>query len=505
MNHPGSQYTHFCEKLCHNLENLQKSKTKYVLVGDYNISVLKYNLCTDVTNYVNSLNSVGCHIHVDKPTRVEKNTYSCIDHVYSNLPPDRMSNRIVLSDASDHFSIITKIPDAGSFNEKSKLYYRRSKLSSTEWKKFNFELKRMLDGKSFFEPNSFAECITNAYHILIEKFMPIRTLSRKQRRFFNKPWITKGLKISIKTKNKMFKLSKKNYDPTIFNLYKNYRSLLTKLKIKAKNRYYSELAVSYGNDKSKVWRLVNEIAKRKRVAKSSVNSITDKNGCKVCDPKAIANSLNDHFSTVGKSMASKLKSNLTKKNPLDYMNGDIEDQLFLLPTSTSEISKLIRNLNINKSCGYDSISNKVLKFSCSIIAPYIAKLFNQCIQDGVFPNCFKTAQVIPLFKGGKKEDKSCYRPISLLPSIGKLLEKVISIRTTDFLNRNHVFSNHQFGFREGFSTDYAILDIHEKLLCNLDKGLSSCAIFLDLAKAFDSVDHNILLRNYLSTESKEKH
>ena len=103
-------------------------------------------------------------------------------------------------------------------------------------------------------------------------------------------------------------------------------------------------------------------------------------------------------------MASKLKSNLTKKNPLDYMNDDIEDQLFLLPTSTSEISKLIRNLNINKSCGYDSISNKVLKFSCSIIAPFIAKLFNQCIQDGVFPSCFGVIKLLfgHIFAGIKR-------------------------------------------------------------------------------------------------------
>ena len=495
--HPGSQYTHFCEQLCNTLDKLHKSKTNYILVGDYNISVLKYNLCNDVTWYINSLSSVGCHVHVDKPTRVAKSTSSCIDHVYSNLPPDRLSNRIVLSDASDHFSIITKVPDAGSCNEKSKIYYRRSKLNPEKWKKFNLELKQNLESLSLsdqVDPNSFADHITNVYKALIDKYMPIRTLSRKQRSFFNKPWITKGLKISIKTKNKMFKLSKKYSDPVTIQLYKDYRSLLTQLKIKAKNKYYYELAISYGNDKSKVWRLVNEITKRKRMTKNSIKSIADKHGCKLRDPKAIANSLNDHFSTIGKVMASKFKTNEDRKNPLDYMTADIKDQLFLSPTTTSEIAKLIRKLNINKSCGFDSISNKILKLSCNIIAPYIKKLFNLCIHNGVFPDCFKTAQVIPLFKGGEREDRLCYRPISLLPAMGKLLEKVISIKTNEFLKRNKVFSNYQFGFREGFSTEYAILDIYEKLLHNLDKGLNSCAIFLDLAKAFDSVDHEILLR-----------
>ena len=112
----------------------------------------------------------------------------------------------------------------------------------------------------------------------------------------------------------------------------------------------------------------------------------------------------------------------------------------------------------------------------------------------MFPDCFKKAQIVPLFKGGERDSQNFYRPISLLPALGKLLEKVVSIRTTEFLKKNNVFSNHQFGFREGFSTEYAMVDIYEKLLHNLDKGLSSCAIFLDLAKAFDSVDHDILLQ-----------
>ena len=101
--------------------------------------------------------------------------------------------------------------------------------------------------------------------------------------------------------------------------------------------------------------------------------------------------------------------------------------------------------------------------------------------------------MVPLFKGGDKENPSSYRPISLLPALGKLLEKIVSIRALDHLNENELLSKHQFGFRKHFSTEFALLDIYEKLLFNLDKNLSSCAIFLDLAKAFDSVDHTILL------------
>ena len=140
--HPGSQYKFFCENLCKSLEILNQSKTKYILLGDYNIDMLKYSLASDVTNYTNSLNSVGCNVLIDKPTRIEKRTATCIDHVYSNLPTDRLCNRIVMSDASDHFSILTKVSDAAKPNEKNQIYYRRSKLSSQEWQQFNDENQR---------------------------------------------------------------------------------------------------------------------------------------------------------------------------------------------------------------------------------------------------------------------------------------------------------------------------------------------------------------------------
>ena len=121
-------------------------------------------------------------------------------------------------------------------------------------------------------------------------------------------------------------------------------------------------------------------------------------------------------------------------------------------------------------------------------------LFNLCLIKGVFPDQFKIAKVIPLHKGGDKQSTNSYRPISLLPALGKLFEKIISVRLLAYFNDHDLFSKYQFGFREGFTTEFAILDIYEKLLNNLDKGSVTCSIFLDLAKAFDSVSHSILIR-----------
>ena len=193
-------------------------------------------------------------------------------------------------------------------------------------------------------------------------------------------------------------------------------------------------------------------------------------------------------------MARKLESeNASPKDPLLYVSKKVNDSIFLANTDVPEILHLISKL-LKKACGYDLISNSMLQHTAVVISPYIVLLFNLCLNQGVFPDSFKIAKVIPLFKGGNKEDSNCYRPISLLPALGKLFEKIISKRVITFFEKHKLFSPHQFGFRAKFSTEYAVHDIYEKLLHNLDKGLSSCAIYLDLAKAFDSVSHTILLR-----------
>ena len=121
-------------------------------------------------------------------------------------------------------------------------------------------------------------------------------------------------------------------------------------------------------------------------------------------------------------MASKLKnpeSDIDAAAPVP----DVEKSIFLSYTNENEVSKLIRNLDNKKSCGYDCITNKVLKSSCNVILPHVVNLFNICIRNGIFSDIFKMALVVPLFKGGDKQDLSCYQPISW-PALGKLFEKI---------------------------------------------------------------------------------
>ena len=301
--------------------------------------------------------------------------------------------------------------------------------------------------------------------------------------------MTPGLINSSDEKFRLLDIANKSNNLNDYLTYKKYLNLFTMMKEKAREEYYTAKAFLYSQDKSKTWQLVNELCSRKRKKQTTCKSIRNKNGEKLENPLDIANCLNDHFGCVGKNMAEKLQQNGIENlpDPLDYIPNTSQQSMCLFDTDEYELYNLICNLHVRKACGYDLISNRILKNSCKTILPYITTLFNQCMRQGVFPSVYKVAQVIPLYKGGDKEDVNSYRPISLLPSLGKLLEKVISVRTVKFLDKNNIITPHQFGFRAKFSTEQAILDIYEKLLKNLDDNVSTCAIFLDLAKAFDSV------------------
>ena len=141
-----------------------------------------------------------------------------------------------------------------------------------------------------------------------------------------------------------------------------------------------------------------------------------------------------------------------------------------------------------------NIKSKSWLRSFSTLFGHSESVYFSSLWSNVYPDCLKVAKVTPLFKGGDRTDVNCYRPISLLPSIGKLLENVIAEQTIEHFETHDLFSDKQYGFRKGFNTEYALLDVYEKLLNNMDRGLYSCGIFLDLAKAFDSVSHSILIR-----------
>ena len=173
--------------------------------------------------------------------------------------------------------------------------------------------------------------------------------------------------------------------------------------------------------------------------------------------------------------------------------------IFLNPTNQAEIIKIVKSFKSKKSSGYDGISMKLLKQIIYCIAPPLEYIFNLSLSNGICPNVFKIAKVIPIHKKDDQKNVTNYRPISLLPSISKVLEKIMYKRLNSFLLVNNILNSSQFGFRKNFSTELAIIQLLDKIIDSLSRKEHIIAIFMDLSKAFDTIDHNILLyklKNY---------
>ena len=155
---------------------------------------------------------------------------------------------------------------------------------------------------------------------------------------------------------------------------------------------------------------------------------------------------------------------------------------------------MLDDFDTNKAAGIDGISGLFFKDGSQILAKPITNLVNLSISLSSVPESCKIAKLKPIFKKGSKLDPKNYRPISLLPLISKVLEKVIHNQTQTLLNENNLLYCYQSGFRKFHSTDTCLAYLNDKILRGIDKGLMTGLILIDLQKAFDTIDHEILLK-----------
>ena len=171
----------------------------------------------------------------------------------------------------------------------------------------------------------------------------------------------------------------------------------------------------------------------------------------------------------------------------------IESKFYFTEISSETVYQTLKDMKSRKAAGPDNISAKLLKDSVSVTLPLLTKIFNLSLSEGVFPDDWKNAQVSPIYKSGDKEECGNYRPISVLSVVSKLFEKLVYKQIYSYLDENNVLTSFQSGFRKGHSISTSLLNTTNTWLVNMDQGLINGVIFLDLKKAFDTVDHKILL------------
>ena len=228
----------------------------------------------------------------------------------------------------------------------------------------------------------------------------------------------------------------------------------------------------------------------KKSADTEVNEILTSTNTTLKNAEHIANHFNVHFTEIG--------PHLTTNLPVSTINA--EDYLKREPSSfefaeikSSRVFKLLSKLDVTKATGLDQISNKVLKLAAPVIYKQLTDLFILSLKSREYPDDWKLAKVSPVFKAGERNDPNNYRPISVLSTISRVFEKLVYEQIYNYLIKNNILDTRQSGFRSLHSTVTALLDLTNQWCFNIDRGLVSGVLFLDLKKAFDTVDHQLLL------------
>ena len=234
---------------------------------------------------------------------------------------------------------------------------------------------------------------------------------------------------------------------------------LTKVKNLSKKLFYIETILLHKNNPKQLWRFINSLISAKIWRNNSPHllKLVDENGV-IRIPPEISEKFNKYFAEIGLQISNIVYTNNASTFKA-YLRNSVSQLIFLEPPEPNEILNIIRSLNIHKASGYDNISSLFLHLGDEVLAPFLSVYFGNALEHGIFPNIFKTAKVIPLFKSGSKENVNNYRPISLLRSLSKVLEKLIKFRFVKFFDRHNIFYAHQYGFRKKHSVIYAVLDV----------------------------------------------
>ena len=328
-----------------------------------------------------------------------------------------------------------------------------------------------------------------------QKCMPKKIVKFDKKKHKKSPWMTRGILNSINSKNKLYKTLLQT-DPnsdmysTLQTNYKAYKSLIRRSIMLAKRKYYCTTFNLHSNNLKKTWRTINEILNRGKGKDNLPLTFKTKQGDFITNEKEIANAFNDFFVNICNNTDN---SQNVADNYSHYLKNKPKSKFNFKEITLDITLSIIDSLKPKTSCGIDEISNKTLKYLKNVIAAPLTIIINQMLNSGIFPDALKVSKVIPLYKKDDKQVFSNYRPISLLPSISKIFEKVILLQLIEYLVINNIIHKNQYGFRKNHSTELAALHLVDDIYYKMDANELPLSVYIDLSKAFDSLDHKILL------------
>ena len=498
--HPNMDTTQFTDNKFNDLlvKLAQERNKKVYITGDFNFDLLKITTHTATSNFYNKVTSNLLVPLITLPTKINNKNNTLIDNIFTNqFNPDTISGNITVN-ISDHLPsfMITPKANQNHLPKKHNIYTRDLKnfdrenfiadLLATDWN------STIVEDNADLSFNRFLDSVNK----IIDKYMPLKKLTNKEYKRKYKPWITTGILNSISRKNKIYnkysKIKNESLKKQVFEEYKYLRNMINELIRKSKKTYYQSFFAEHNTNIKKVWQGIKELVNIKTKNVNTPTSI-EINNSSTTDPKIICNSFNNYFVNIADDILKTRKFD-GKKHYTEYLNNPVSNTFVFDLCDASEVDVIIIQLSISKASGPNSIPTKILQMISKEISSPLSKILNIAITTGTHPEKLKLVNVLPIYKKGSRLLVSNYRPISLLSNLNKIFEKIIYKRVHNFMEKNEILYPLQFGFRSKHSTIHALINITEKVRSALDQNKVSCGIFVDLQKAFDTVNHKILLQ-----------
>ena len=388
---------------------------------------------------------------------------------------------------SDHFPTFSKftLPNATKTDKVKTVEYRdfsENNINNFKDHLENIDWQLVLTATN---PNVAYDNFSTIFNAGFDNFFPLKTKHIKMKSFV-KPYITAELKQLIAEKNKLQKKFSK-WPLTYGEEFRRLRNEVTRRIRNAKTKYYAEKFETCNGDSKKTWKILNTLLNRKTKTELSHMEIDNKI---VTDSKQIAEHLNSFFVNASKNLADAIPQSTF--NHTDYFGDRIINCLDIINITENDVLTATKQLR-NSSPGDDEVPISLIKEIITVIMPIIIHIFNCSLAIGVFPDQLKIAKVLPLHKTGDTRYANNFRQISNLLCFSKLFEKIIYNKLTDYLDRNNIISKCQFGFKANSSTSDAITHLTNHIYKEFDKQNYTLAICIDFSKAFDTINHEILL------------
>lgn len=491
---PGADVT----DLLRVIPDLPLSKTNQnIILGDINIDindVRKQGLIETFAEY-------GLASLIDIPTRVgtikvndeTRTTATVIDHVYTNI---KLARSFVYETCiSDHYTICITINDKRSklklpppeflspLHDERSLGYLLAYLTayrvSTNW-------EEVLECKSIEAFQIFEDILQDAIKICCP------TVMKNRRKIPQNPWMTKELLKTRCQKEKLHRNARKSKTVSAWEEFKAFNKMYNKLCRDAKNSYYGDKFEVNRNDGRQLWQLANEVTGR-TTKKGNNSKVGPIEGC-ATDAES-AKKINTFFATVASNLQKHIKTpKKTFKQYLPKLDSVPNKKLKLRTVSRQKVEEIIDNMKSKTSFGHDTMSNRMVKYVKEEISIPLTHLINLSIRHSYVPQTWKTAKMVPIFKSGDPSLPTNYRPVSLLSTLSKVLERVICNQVYGYLENNKLLFPMQFGFRKAHSCEGLLLQLIDYISKAKDKNKHVLNVYIDLKKAFDTCVYPILLQ-----------